>query len=263
MAETYRFPDAFMFMHYKCDACGMTELIWNSRDGVTPFSVHCQCGAPGSTMSHVRWGDDWRNPNYKVPDSDRSRVFVSMPKERALEIAKAQVDSAAGTPYEISEAEREVFIERLGANIYGTGETPMLVTGEEYYNTYAPKFPDGFLCPRRNELGLGAGRIHRLPREDWWESDNTCSFCGGLKPEVALQFLQDGGTVTPTDKNYKMYVQHPDCKSPTGKTYFQHFTEENKHEFIQMLNAGGVKFATPGYFYRLPFFIRAGGDPES
>lgn len=42
-----------------------------------------------------------------------------------------------------------------------------------------------------------------------WRANNTCSHCGGLRPSLALLAIQGGAKVTPTDKNYKMYLELP------------------------------------------------------
>lgn len=49
-----------------------------------------------------------------------------------------------------------------------------------------------------------------------WRADNTCSHCGGLRPSLALKAIREGAEVTPTDKNYKIYVVVPDPEA--GKT---------------------------------------------
>lgn len=48
--------------------------------------------------------------------------------------------------------------------------------------------------------------------------------------------------------------------STEAKFYFQHLAEDQRNEFIDLLNAKQVKFSYPGYFYVLPFFCRR-GDP--
>lgn len=54
-------------MWYAC-SCGHRELIWNSRDGVTPFGgVPCtSCGGDGLTggLNHVDWRLDEIVPGY-------------------------------------------------------------------------------------------------------------------------------------------------------------------------------------------------------
>lgn len=104
------------------------------------------------------------------------------------------------------------------------------------------------LCPRRSEV-VGP---FKLPEADHWGSDKTCSFCGGLHPDEALRLLREGAEITPTDKNYKFYI------NGTRKGYFQHFEEAHKREFIQMLNEGRMNIAYPGHFYVLPFFVTRG-----
>lgn len=52
-----------MLMNYACE-CGHREIIWNSRDGVTPFCATCpSCGR--ATLRHVDWGSDTYAPNHK------------------------------------------------------------------------------------------------------------------------------------------------------------------------------------------------------
>lgn len=74
---TYQHKAAFALMWYACEGkqrsvagapsertgCGHRELIWNSRDGVTPFG--CACPSCGKTMLHVDWERDVRVPDYK------------------------------------------------------------------------------------------------------------------------------------------------------------------------------------------------------
>lgn len=40
-----------------------------------------------------------------------------------------------------------------------------------------------------------------------------------------------------------------------AKFYFQHLSVEQRHQFIELLNAKRVNIGEPGRFYRLPFFI--------
>lgn len=77
-------------------------------------------------------------------------------------------------------------------------------------------------CPRRlNEIGPWD---HEETDKDSWREDNTCSFCGGLKPEIALEFVEKGNQITTTDKNYKIYINTP--AKAIQKVYLQHFNEE-------------------------------------
>jgi hypothetical protein len=61
--------EAFMLMTYACK-CGHREVIWNSRDGVTPFGLGCpSCGQP--TLQHVEWGRDVYAPNHTLHREQR------------------------------------------------------------------------------------------------------------------------------------------------------------------------------------------------
>jgi hypothetical protein len=116
---------------------------------------------------------------------------------------------------------------------------------------------------------------------DVWGPDNTCSFCGSLDPDVFMARLElRDVTLTPTDKNYKVYVRNfcgaqfqqtfraPD--SPRGddptqwvwttrqinttKFYFQHLNAEQRKRFIELHNAELLRLDFPGHFYVPPFF---------
>lgn len=83
--------EAFALMWYACK-CGHMERMWNSRDGVTPFSTVCpSCDQP--TLMHTRWADDVRCQNHKPHIGQR--VWVGMTQDRArLCVAMRQVQLA-------------------------------------------------------------------------------------------------------------------------------------------------------------------------
>lgn len=91
-------------------------------------------------------------------------------------------------------------------------------------------------------------------REDFdgWRDDGTCTFCGSLRPGMALERVAAGDVVCPTDKAYKMYVGQGDAHS---KVYFQHFSADDRARLISLVNGGEVNFDVPGHFYVLPFFM--------
>ncbi len=60
--------EAFKLMWYAC-GCGHAERIWNSRDGVTPFTIGCP--SCGDTMQHVAWGKDLYAPDHKLIPGQR------------------------------------------------------------------------------------------------------------------------------------------------------------------------------------------------
>lgn len=66
----------------------------------------------------------------------------------------------------------------------------------------------------------------------------TCNYCGSVHPDVFVQKLREGWRWICTDKNY----------------YFQHLSDEQRREIVEMVNSGRVAFGESG-LYRLPFFM--------
>lgn len=118
-------------------------------------------------------------------------------------------------------------------------------------------------CPRREENGMMPGPNGEPPRvfpeEDEWRSDRTCSYCGSLSPEAVFEAVEEGITIGPTDKSYKIYLT--DDRGSQKKAYFQHFSLEDRKRFLDLLNGGDLKLGHPGRFYVLPYFIKVGADP--
>lgn len=112
-----------------------------------------------------------------------------------------------------------------------------------------------FTCPRRIEDGMDLDssplRMSGTNLDTWRES-NTCSYCGSMSGEDFMNAVKDNADITPTDKNYKAYVTY---KENRGKFYFQHLSNDQRIEFIKLLNDKKVNIGYPGYFYNLPFFI--------
>lgn len=77
MNETkYKHKEAFCVMRYASADGNTREVIWNSRDGVTPFVVLSRCGVE---MSHVMWDMDRCEPNYQPRKG--MRIFVDATPE--------------------------------------------------------------------------------------------------------------------------------------------------------------------------------------
>jgi hypothetical protein len=116
--QGYAHVEAFCLMWYACE-CGHRERIWNSRDGVTPFGLSCpSCNQP--KLSHVDWRLDKCVPDH-VPAAGQ-RVWISMTRERALEIARrtvARVTAGAS----ITDAD----LQRVADSIFNDGMAPDLV----------------------------------------------------------------------------------------------------------------------------------------
>ena len=107
------------------------------------------------------------------------------------------------------------------------------------------------ICPRRDELGNWS--VFNLPEDDSTAS-GYCSFCGSMSQEDFFKKIEEGEELIPTDKNYKVYVG-----SAHHKFYFQHLDEDGRKRFVKLMNeplaTTKLKFAAPGYFYTLPFFL--------
>lgn len=87
MSGKYAHDEAFCLMRYAADdGSGEDEVIWNSRDGVTPFMISLRSG---KTATHVDWRNDECVPDYVPPAG--SRMFVDLTPERAREHAEENV----------------------------------------------------------------------------------------------------------------------------------------------------------------------------
>jgi hypothetical protein len=100
-----------------------------------------------------------------------------------------------------------------------------------------------------------------------------CSFCGSLHPETFLALISEGWAVEPTDKDYKAYLHEvldlpeqtarpgeplPPIRNGRAKFYYQHLSEAQMQRFVDLYNDNTMRLATPGYFYRLPYFMAVG-----
>ena len=80
--------EALHNMQYTCESCGHSEMIWNSRDGVTPFTVSCsKCG--GLSSHSGNWN---KEKSFKTLPDDASRVFVEVFKKDAVAVCTAWVE---------------------------------------------------------------------------------------------------------------------------------------------------------------------------
>jgi hypothetical protein len=83
VTDTYQHAEAYCLMTYRSDDGTEEEIIWNSRDGVTPFVISLRSG---KTAQHVDWHRDRRAPDHQPRPGDR--MFVDLTEERARELAK-------------------------------------------------------------------------------------------------------------------------------------------------------------------------------
>jgi hypothetical protein len=120
-------------MQYKCDQCGHLEVLWNSRDGVTPFTI--PCGNCGKSSTHVDWNRDTRAVGFLPQLDDDARVFVDVTKERAVEFATRRMllfvddPNYPAPPKDSPEWNR--LIAQLTEDFYHNGEAPDITTAKE------------------------------------------------------------------------------------------------------------------------------------
>lgn len=131
MTIKHRHAEAYRLMTYECEFCAFRETIWNSRDGVTPFTIGCS-HCIGGTARHVDWFTASYAPGHKPQPGER--MFVDLTKPRALEHATAFVEymvdyKLEGWPETIKEIERQ--IEKFAAQFFGDGGAPDLITVRE------------------------------------------------------------------------------------------------------------------------------------
>jgi len=89
----YKHLEAYCLMVYRCMTCGHLEVIWNSRDGVTPFSLTCpSCGH--LSLSHALLALDWCVPTHQPHVGQR--VWIDMTFDRAVSMAKRNLWQAWG-----------------------------------------------------------------------------------------------------------------------------------------------------------------------
>lgn len=108
-----------------------------------------------------------------------------------------------------------------------------------------------FCCP----LGSGRGSPFQPPFDGRanWRNDRTCSYCGSIDPNRFIALIEEGATLIPTDKNYKVYVRRDG--EPDGKFYFEHLPDGLRDRFIDLLNERRIAIGFPGHFYVMPYFL--------
>lgn len=95
--------EAFMLMTYRCK-CGHREVIWNSRDGVTPFAMGCP-SCDDMSLQHVDWGRDVYAPKHELHEGQR--FWRDGTPDEAEAIMRRRIDRMKDQyPLEPEEAEK-------------------------------------------------------------------------------------------------------------------------------------------------------------
>ncbi len=99
--------EGFCLMTYRC-ALGHTELLWNSRDGVTPFNIKCNYPDCDKNSQHIAWEKDLCIPLFE------GRCFVDNTIENFKEQLIKNIETNKGIQERYpTEQEREELLLRL------------------------------------------------------------------------------------------------------------------------------------------------------
>ncbi len=101
----HRYGEAYMLMWYICKSCRAREMIWNSRDGVTPFGINCP--SCGEIMNHVDWNSDRYEPNHQL--NGDQRFFRDGTPDEAETIIRARIERLQNH-YPLSDQEQEQLV---------------------------------------------------------------------------------------------------------------------------------------------------------
>ncbi len=134
--------EAFCLMIYRCENNSQhAEILWNSRDGVTPFIISCKyceiLGRRGQSQ-HISWKSDIAVPEFKPPKD--MRVFVDLTEKsltkHCTEIINEYWDKGISgmPPYNERYETKEQAIEELakaGQYELGRGSPSIEVVGKK------------------------------------------------------------------------------------------------------------------------------------
>jgi len=126
----FNHAEAFCLMTYQCESCGLREIVWNSRDGVTPFVIGCsKCKG---LSQHVDWHYDICDPNHGATRGER--IFVNITQEIAVEMASKRLStirSGSPLPPKKGTPEYTELFDLLVKDIYGNGDSPTVIEFED------------------------------------------------------------------------------------------------------------------------------------
>lgn len=116
----HKHAEAYHLMTYTADdGSGAQEVIWNSRDGVTPFTLTLQTG---QVATHTNWADDVYAPAHKPKPEDR--IFIDLTPARAQVQARAALARWADQGMDLTGAPS---VEALAASFTSMGGEPDLI----------------------------------------------------------------------------------------------------------------------------------------
>jgi hypothetical protein len=127
----YQHPEAFCLMTYASKDYKIVELIWNSRDGVTPFMVPPREVAGPITfdnmLQHTDWHRDIRLLEYRPVPGER--YFVDLTPERKRQFLSERVSknwNTGNSPFSANFATPEDAVEALFEEEFRPGEPDLV-----------------------------------------------------------------------------------------------------------------------------------------
>lgn len=132
----YTHAEAFHLMTYQSTTTTQSEVIWNARDGVTPFCITMKDGSEGV---HKHWNQDKFDPQHVPQLGDR--IFVNLTLAAAKEYRTTYVNKwwDGGTdvpPMSDMYPTKEAAIQQLAESdvrAFGNGTTPHIVVVDEWW----------------------------------------------------------------------------------------------------------------------------------
>jgi hypothetical protein len=128
MERKHNHAEAFSLMKYQDSVTGKVEVVWNSRDGVTPFVIF---SPEGNESRHVSWSADRYEPGHVPQVGDR--IFVDLTMERCRKIYREWIekewDSTRKESPRFKEryASKEDAIEKLATTMFDDGKQPDII----------------------------------------------------------------------------------------------------------------------------------------
>jgi len=122
----YQHAEAFCLMQYETKDKLLREVVWNSRDGVTPFGFDSDKGL--GTLYHVDFKLDRCLPNYTPVKGQL--VFVNATPELVMPKVHERVEQSWAVAKERFNSKREM-IQYLVRDWVGDGDRPFVIRWEQ------------------------------------------------------------------------------------------------------------------------------------
>lgn len=186
-------PETFYAMNYSTEDGSVNEIIWNARDGVTPYAVP---SPDGQLMKHLAWHLDQRVPYHRPAVG--SRVFIDLTIEKARESRRLFVEQRWEQLRE-RWATREEAVEDLARIDFDDGHTPDLVAV-----TQEMLLPCGHLAVFRIEA-----RIDESTPHSGQEIDGYCMPCLGEELSKAPTGVLEALAAQERQRAHEIVMQEP------------------------------------------------------